>query len=383
MRQNPVGRCGARYLLYVACGLAMAVSGAGPAWADSGSSAGTGPARSIGDTQVFARVPDPGQPGGVAVDRDRVLVTTVGLLQPTAAPPRLFVYDRKTGELRHSWVIPPMMSPSSMQLLGVAVDASRRAYVVDMNGRVVRIDPETGKQETYAMFPAAAGGVGTMPFDIVFDKAGYAYVTDQNVPVIWRIPPGGGEPEMWFRDPRLVGYDYGEGGIRIDPSGRWLYFTVAVSQYPASAGAGLIYRLPLVDRPKADQLHEVFRYPAKTMSFGLALGATGNLYVTLDGTHQVSVLAPDGDGVMREQTRFPSAEDNARREVPYDTPIGMAMDGCGSMFVANSNAFSFPDPNRWVVFRVFVGDRGAPLEKPVIGGSGHARSSPESDCQPG
>src|SRR4051812_4696446 len=106
----------------------------------------TASAASVGETQVFARVPDPGQPGGVAVDGDRLLVTTVGLLQPSATP-HFFVFARQPGALLHSWVIPPMMSPSVMQLLGVAVDAAGRAYVVDMNGRILRIDPDTGRQE--------------------------------------------------------------------------------------------------------------------------------------------------------------------------------------------------------------------------------------------
>lgn len=352
----------------VTCVLAsIAIAGSEAARAQAASVSPAASPAKIGDTTVFAHVPDPGQPGGIAVDGDRILVTTVGLLQDNPVP-HLFVYDRATGALEHSWPITPMMSPSIMQMLGVAVDADHRAYVVDMNGQIDRLDPDTGEQAVYSMFPAAVGGAGSMPFDLVFDKAGNAYVSDQNLPAIWRIPAGGGDPQLWYEDPRLLGYDYGVAGIRIDPTGRWLYFTVAQSEYATTPAAGLVFRLPLVGQPTSDQLQQIFQYPAHDQAFGLTIGATGKLYVTLDGPSQVSILALDGKGGYREQQRFPSAADNAERDVSYDTPIGMAMDGCGSMFITNSNAFSLPDPSRWVVFRAYVGDRGAPINRPAIGG---------------
>jgi sugar lactone lactonase YvrE len=263
-----------------------------------------------------------------------------------------------------------------MALYGVAVDAGRRAYVVDMNGRIIRIDPVSGAQEVYATFPGAAGGLSTMPFDLVFDDAGFAYVTDQNLAAIWRVPPEGGEPQLWFQDPRL----FGATGIRIDPSGRHLYFTGAISQHPATAGAGIVYRLPLVERPAAAQLQEVFRYPARSSPFGIAFGASGRLYVTLAGPSQISVLRPAGGEKMQEERLFPTSEENSRREVPYDRPLGIAFDGCGSLLVTNSNVLSAPNAQRMVVFDVFVGDTAAPLARPVIGGAKAAPDAPKPAC---
>jgi DNA-binding beta-propeller fold protein YncE len=345
-------------LLLLIGGLLLLLSAFGPV-------GGAQAARSIGDTRVFATVPDPGQPAGIAMDGRQVLVSTAGLLQFTNVP-RLFVYDQ-SGGLVASHAIPPM-NPQGMALMGVAADAAGRAYVVDMNGRIVRIDPASGAQDVYATFPGSFGGLTTMPFDIVFDRNGFAYVTDQNLAAIWRIPPGGGTPQLWFQDPRLFGYLFGAAGIRVDPAGKHLYFSVAVSEYPTTPAAGMVYRLPLVDHPSAAQLQEVFRYPPRSMPFGIAFGATGKLYVALAGANQISILQPDPTAAMQEQSRFPSAAENARRSVPYDNPLGLAFNGRGALLVTNSNVFAVPDASHWAVLDAFVADKGAPLATPAIPG---------------
>lgn len=317
--------------------------------------------RAIGDTRVFTVVPDPGQPAGMAVDGAHVVVTTLGLATAPLTDPKVFDFDLATGQLGNTHTIPRMMPASAMALSGLATDAAGRAYVVDMNGRIIRLHPRDGTQETYAEFPPAVGGFTTMPYDIAFDAAGYAYVTDQNLAAIWRVPPGGGAPLLWFQDPRLFGYLVGPTGIRIDPSGRHLYFTVARADHDAPPRQSVVYRLP-IDDPSPVRLEEFFRYPSGALAFGIAFGSSGKLYVALAGTSQVSILRPDGT----EEMRFPSAEENAARSVPYDRPLAIAFDGRGSLLVTNSNILSIPNPSRWVVFDVFVGDTELPLARPAI-----------------
>ena len=315
--------------------------------------------REIGDTKIFATVPAPGQPSGIAMNAGSVLVATLGLATEPATDPRLFAFHRGTGRLSRTVTIPRMMTPSVMALAGVAVDAARRAYVVDMNGRILRVDPRTGSQEVYAEFPATVGGLTTMPFDITFDATGAAYVTDQNLAAIWRIPPGGGAPYVWFQDVRLASYLFGPSGIRLDPSGRLLYFTVA--RAAASGRQGIVYRIPL-EHPTADRLEEIFRYPAQSDPFGIAFGESGKLYVALFGANQVSVLLPD----RTEERRFPSMEDNSRAEAPFDHPVAVALDGNGALLVTNSASASLPNPARMVVFDVFVDDLASPLARPTV-----------------
>jgi sugar lactone lactonase YvrE len=339
-------------------------------------------ARPVGDTRVFAPVPEPGQPAGIAVDGDRVLVSTAGVGQ--SSDPQLFVFDLATRKLLANHVIAVDHEHNSgnhpvMTHAGVAVDSARRVYVVDMNGRIVRIDPVTGTHEDYATFPGSVGGVSSMPFDIVFDKSGAAYVTDQNIAAIWRVPPGGGQGQLWFQDPRLAGYAFGPSGIRIDPSGKFLYFSLALSSFPATSGNGLIYRLPLADSPSPTDLQEVFRYPARSFPFGLAFGASGKLYVALAGPNQVSILGPGEGGSLKEERAFPSAEENTARDVPYEDPLGVAFDGCGSLLVTNSTSLTPPfNPARWAVLDAYVGDTAAPLFKPTIAGGAAPAADPHA-----
>lgn len=339
---------------------------ASPARAESG--------RPVGDTRVFAVVPDPGQPAGIAVDGERVLVTTLGLGTQPLTDPALFTFRLAAGTLRNSATIPRMMPASVMALYGVATDAAGNAYVVDMNGRIAKVTRD-GVQETYAEFPPQLGGMATMPFDIAFGPDGTAYVTDQNLAGIWRVPPGGGEAQMWFQDPRLASYLFGPTGIRFDPSGQHLYFSVAISAFPGTPGNALIYRIP-VNTPTADRLEEFFRYPARSSAFGIAFGASGKLYVALAGPSQISILRPDGT----EEMRFPSAEQNSAQPVPYDRPLGLAFDGRGSLLVTNStNALSPPNSARWVIFDAYVNDTAAPHHRPVL----TPRTSPAPADRPG
>jgi streptogramin lyase len=317
------------------------------------------PTRPIGDTRVLARLPDPGQPAGIAVHRNTAYVSTLGVAHDPIGDPQVFALRRSSGKLRAAHTVPAAMPAMAMALYGLAPDREGHIYIVDMNGRIIRLDPRTGRQETYAEFPGSVGGLTTMPFDLVFDDRGNAYVTDQNLAAIWRVGPGGSPVELWFQDPRLAGYLGGPSGIALDPAKTSLYFTVATSFHPATARAGLVFKLPL-QAPSSVDLEEVFRYPPGSSPFDLEFGASGKLYVTLNGAHQLSVLGPDGE----EEMRFPSAEENSSQEVPYDRPMGLAFNGCGSLLVTNTSWLT-DEEDHMAVFDVFVDDMAPNTSKPA------------------
>lgn len=320
--------------------------------------------RAVGDTNVFATVPYPGHPGGVAVDGDVVYVPTFNMVdRQTDDADSVFTYDRVNGALRtdrpNPIEVPRMMPGSSMGLIGGVLDAGGRLYLSDMNGRIVRIDPLTGSVEDYATFPTNSGYSFTnMPGFNVFDEDGYLYTGDASgAPIVWRIPPGGGIAEPWFVDPRLTAYwGDGLGGLTIDPSGEHLYLAVRNGPFP------VVYRLPL-DAPDASRLEVFHRYEASApfSTAGIAFGESGKLYVSLSFLDQISILNADGT----EDVRFPSAEDNAARDVPYEAPIALGFDGEGSLLVANTgNPFNSQD--LWVLFDVWVNDTAAPAARPSI-----------------
>jgi len=225
----------------------LVVALAGLVWSGVTSSARADANPPIGDTTVFASVPYPGHPGGIVVDGHTVYVDTFNPVDRASDDyDAIFTYNLATGALRsdrpNPIKVPRMMSPAIMGLAAMALDAEGRLYVADMNGRIVRVDPKTGAQSDYATFPTnTMTSVSNMPAGIAFDDEGDLYVTDASAPIIWRVPPGGGEAKAWFADPALAGV-WGVTGLNaaaIDPSGTYLYFSMQYSSATA------VYRLPL------------------------------------------------------------------------------------------------------------------------------------------
>jgi sugar lactone lactonase YvrE len=327
----------------------------------------------IGDTSVFATVPFPGHPFGVAVDHGRIYISTsrgdffaspATGGQLNSAGERVFAYD-PAGHLVNTTVIATMPN-SDMGLFGLALDGNptptHRLYVADMNGRILRLslDRDAAAPELFAQVPPPFSGLGwhaSMWNDLVFDPAGNLFMTDDK-PRLWRVTPDG-QASIWFEDSRLLGafgIAGGPLGGRIDPSGKFLYFTITASAAPLFEA--VVYRLPLVDHPTAADLQLVHRFPVVAnqplpQATGLAFAASGNLYVSLIGPNQIAVLDPAGNEIRRISSPL------------FDSPWGLAFVG-ESLLVTNAD-INFPEtPSRWNVLKVFVGEEGLPLNRPKM-----------------
>jgi sugar lactone lactonase YvrE len=340
--------------------------GLGPAAAGA-----SGATPAIGDTTIFATVPYPGHPFGVAVDPGRVYVSTSAgdfFTDPATGGhlnsdnERVYAYN-DAGNLVRTTVITTMPN-SNMGLFGLALDGNpqptHHLYVADMNGRILRLalDRDATSPELFSQTPPplnAGGWMSSMWNDLVFDPAGNLFMTDDK-PRIWRVTPDG-QASVWFTDPRLAGlfgFAGGPLGGRIDPTGKFLYFSITVSAtFPTAA---VIYRLPLVDHPTAADLQLVHVFPSASgqpwpQATGLAFAQSGNLYVALIGTNQVAVLDPAGNEIRRISSPL------------FDSPWGLAFMG-QSLLVTNADIQPVASPDKWNVLKVFVGERGLPLNEP-------------------
>jgi sugar lactone lactonase YvrE len=252
-----------------------------------------------------------------------------------------------------------------MGLFGLALDGnpghSHKLYVADMNGRIltVGLGRHPDAPEVFSQVPEDTGLAGdwmkSMWNDLVFDKAGNLYVPDDK-PRIWRVSPDG-TASIWFTDSRLTGvfgFAGGPLGGRIDPTGKWLYFSITAALDPFFSA--LIYRVRLVDAPTAADLelvHEFAFDPSQTppQATGLAFAKSGNLYVSLLGPNQIAVLDPAGNEIRRiSDPRFHS-------------PWGLAFQG-NSLLVTNGDLEPATNPDAWKIFKVAVGETGLPLNRP-------------------
>ncbi|HVF51845.1 MAG TPA: SMP-30/gluconolactonase/LRE family protein [Pyrinomonadaceae bacterium] len=334
--------------------------------------------RPLGDSNIFARVPAPGFPEGIAINGDRVYVSgpaTFGNFQPS----KVLAYDINTGALVQEYPIQNQNFTQQHALSACAFGKKDMLYVVDTQQGIIRFDVDgvNNPQQVYATpvpdLPTCSSvAAGTpcsptaidqtpLPNDIVFDKDGNLYLSDSMQATIWRIPAGGGQPQIWFQS---AAFDtpFGPNGLRVDPTGEKLYIAVTFGFF----GDGYIYTLPLVSQPAASSLAVFHQYNAGEGPDGLAFGKSNKLYVACAGSNQISVLRPDGT----EEARYSGPAQNPSnpaQPLPWANPANIAFNDKTRSLLVTNHAIFFPNPTDFAaVFDVFVDDKADHLARPNI-----------------
>ena len=332
-------------------------------------------ARPYGDVKVLATVPaTPGFPEGIAVKGNRVYVAGPAKFGTTGSgPSHVFAFDVNTGTLVQTYPTQGENLLAEHANSCIAFDGFGRLYVLNTQLGIFRINTETGQQESYAPpFPdlqsCLPGVIGppcsptlantpALPNDIVFDEQGYAYVTDSMQATIWRVAPGGGQPEIWFQDQRLASAYIGVNGFRLSPDRSKVFLTVTADLL----GGSYVYTLPLVEAPGAADLQVFHQFALGDLPDGIAFGKSGNLYVTIATPFKsgISVLRPNGTEAARFKNPLLSPI------FPYDSPANIAFDNKGSLLVTN-HAFATMLPSQFTVLDVWVNDKASTLAKPLL-----------------
>lgn len=321
-------------------------------------------AKPAGRIKVFAPVPAvPGFPEGVVVEGNRVFVSGPARFGTAGTGPSVIrVYDRRTHVQLST--IPVVGEDLSQEhaLSNIAVDKAGRLYAASTQLGLIRFTKtgNTYTQSAYGDPLPSLFGAPPIANDVVFDKAGNAYVSDSLQATIFRYAPGGGAPQVWFQSPLFVGggpIPFGTNGLRLDPERKNLY--VAVTTYVNDPTRGVIYRLPLVDAPTEAQLEIFHVYDESEYPDQLAFGAHGDLYVSLAMTSQISVLRPNGTEKARISTQLGDP-------IPLDSPAGLAFDKSTKSLLIVNHALLSGNANNFAVLQVHVGDPGDPLVKPNL-----------------
>lgn len=309
--------------------------------------------RKLGATSVLAdssvTVPFP---EGIAVRGREVYVSGPATFGTAGTgPSEIRVHDVKSGALKRILTIQGQDLSQEHALSCLTLDGQGRLYVIDTQQGILRLDPVTGAQEHYAPPPAVLeGGAFPLPNDLTFDNNGWLYITDSFQGAIWRVPPGGGSMELWFRSPELATgmFQFGPNGIQVHPRGKELWFT-------HTAGEAL-YALPLVDAPRPSDLRLVHRFTPGSGPDGLAFGASGRVYVALAYSNQLAVL---------EGRNGPRMERRVGGSAPWDAPANVAFSHNGSVLLTNHAVLS-GRAESFMVLEVFVDDRAARGARPRV-----------------
>jgi sugar lactone lactonase YvrE len=249
-----------------------------------------------------------------------------------------------------------------------AQDAQGSLYLLDqVPPRVLKFDPHTGTQSTYATF-------SDVHTDTVMDNPpepdyaawgpdGSLYVTDYTQSLIWRVPPGGGKAKVWFTDPQLDGTLFGPAGIVLMPDHKTLMLDTSAGGVTTVGNptTGKLYKLPINPNGSPGKLQKIWESGPTQAPDGFALAQSGNVYMALvgPGTNQLVEISPSG----KELGRAPSTPlANQQLSVPFDEPSSVQFDG-DRMIVTNDAYFS-GDQTHWVIYDVYAGEPGAPVYVP-------------------
>ncbi len=320
--------------------------------------------RKLGSSTFFASVPDPGYPEAILVHKGKVYSDGPAAFRVpgNSAPSAVFEYDLYDGALLRTIQIQNQAPGPPKSLSGIAIDNFDNLYVLHETQGVVRINLITGKQSVFAapFYPVFHSAYNPpAPYllnDLAFDKKGNLYITDSFQATIWRVPQGGGAPQVWFQGPEIDG-PFGPNGLRVDPSGEFVYFDLTFD----ATGAGYVFTLPTIDHPEAGDLKLFHAYTMGAGPDGFAFGESGLLYVCLAGYSQISVLDKSGNEVARYSG--PAANPaNPSAPLPWANPTNIAFDGHGSLVVSHASLTGLPDPSPlFAVFTVYVNDTAGTL----------------------
>jgi sugar lactone lactonase YvrE len=336
-------------------------------------------ARERFDTRVLAHMPSPGYPALSLVAPDGTIY--VGSFENPAGdslPSKVFAFA-PDGHVIRSYTVPGQDLAAAHGVQVAAIDSSGVLYLLDQHpARILTLDPRTGRFGYYGSFhdvpTCAASGRTSDCSDTILDNEpepdygawgtdGSLYVTDYTQGLIWRVPPGGGNAEVWFTDPVIDGGLFGPAGLVLKPDQRTLLFSTGTNG-PTTIGsdptAGGLYSLDIRSGGRPGALRKLWQSAPREAPDGFAVSAAGNIYMTLVGpaANQIVELSPAG----KELARYPSPLQNLTMSVPFDEPSSAQFSG-QSLIVTNQSYIA-GDTSHMALLDVYAGEPGMPIYTP-------------------
>ena len=213
--------------------------------------------------------------------------------------------------------------------MGIAVDANLNLYVADPGNHCIRKIDSTGNVTTFCGNPNSSGyadGNGTdakfsLPYDVAVDAGGNVWCVDPGNWDVRKITPDGTAITWaWAKqDPWSVAVDKTTGYVyysSCNPSG---------DIYPVTGqfitGAAVVTGL---------------NYPA-----GIRLDNSGNLYVVLNGDHTIMKYSTTtwAGSVIAGQQGLAGYVNGAAAAAKFDHPWGLAVDATGNLYVAGNGTW--------------------------------------------
>lgn len=341
--------------------------------------------------RVFARIAAPGEPSLTLVTPGgRVYVGTFEAVTGTdSSPSKVFEYDG-SGKLLRTFVIKGQTPKKAHGVQVAARDREGRLYLLDQEpARVLRLDPHTGAQHTYATFadlPTCAAAHRTSSCsNTVLDNApepdyaawlpdGAMLVTDYAQELIWRVPPGGGKATVWLNAKSFNGELFGPAGIVLMPNHHSVLVTAATGGLTTidlanNSARGRLYRIGITKHDGVGKVTTLWSSKAAQAPDGFAVSADRrHVFIAMAGPAANCVVEVGMyRGAWHEFGVLPSCIAGlGSTPVPWDTPTSVQFLG-RSILVTNQSYFA-DIASHWVIFQIKEPLRGMPIYVPRSAG---------------
>ncbi len=238
---------------------------------------------------------------------------------------------------------------------GIAVDTNGNVYVADTNNSTIRKIAPNGTVTTLAgvaMETGTSDGAGSgarlnYPFGLATDPAGNIYVADFGNSAIRKITPGGSVTTL-AGNPGQTGTADGDGtgarfdhpgAVSVDAAGN-VYVVDTSNQAirritPGGSVTTLAGSVGMVGKTDGTGTTARFFYPA-----GIAVNSAGTtIYVADTGNHSVRAVTVAGAvSTVAGATGLIGSADGQGVEALFNYPYGLAVDGSGTIYVADHNS---------------------------------------------
>ena len=258
---------------------------------------------------------------------------------------------------------------------GVATDAAGNVYVADRRNHTIRKITPAGVVTTLAGRAGAWGsidGIGAAacfdhPGGIAADSAGNLYVADTDNSTIRKVTPGG-VVSTFAGTARVKGSADGAGAAARFNSPAALAADGAGNIYVADSRNNTIRKITpggmvttLAGRAGAsgatDGIAEAARFDSPS---GVATDGAGNVYVADSSNHAIRKITPAGVVTTLAGTAGAmGSSDGAGAAARFTGPVGVAIDGTGNLYVADSENYTIRKITPAAVVTTLAGMAGA------------------------
>lgn len=231
----------------------------------------------------------------------------------------------------------PVSAASFNGITGLAVDGDGNLLVADSGSNKIRkvstdgmVSTYSGSGINYSVDTANALGSFKSPMGVAVDEAGGVFVADQEILKIRTVSATGVVTTLPGSDAAVAG----PGGIAVDGHGNIYLADFSNNRISKTSLTGAVTTLAGGQGGSADGSGTAAGFNSP---YGVAVDGNGNVYVADTGNNKIRKITADGVVSTLAGSDTAGSTDGSGAVAGFDSPHGLAVDGGGNVYVADTN----------------------------------------------